>query len=122
MIVTSVPTNPEVGLSVVILGAEETRLPVPVNGTANMPAVMLFATFTAPALRPLAVGVNVTFIVQLALTASGIEETQLSVSVKSPVEDLSKRKYWIPFARLNSRSVHFSMSIAMSTAIARSPY
>ena len=73
-------------------------MPVPVNGIANAAAVMLFKTLTAPVLAPPTVGVNVTFIAQLALTPSGFEETQLSVSEKSPVAftaEIVRLAFWV---------------------------
>jgi len=103
-IVTDVPTSPEVGLNVVIVGAEEAAFPVPVNATANGAAVILFVTLIAPVRGPPVVGVNVMLIVQLRLIASGAAETQLSVSEKSPVAATAvivKPEFSLTFVRLN---------------------
>lgn len=60
-------------------------MPVPLSardaGTTLNPLVML----SAPILVPTALGVNVTLTAQLALTAKGEEDMQLSVSEKSPL-------------------------------------
>jgi hypothetical protein len=81
VIVTDVPTGPELGLRLVMLG---TATPVPdtetPRGTMSIPS----ATYTVPMRAPAAAGLNVTLTVHMPPTAMGEEVAQLSVSEKSP--------------------------------------
>lgn len=66
---------------VVVVGCP---IPVPVKEIDAGTTLKLLVMLRAPALEPIALGVNVTFTVQLALTARGEDDVQLSVSAKSP--------------------------------------
>ncbi len=81
VIVTEVPTGPDVGLRLLMLGG---ATPVPLSGIVSGTISMLSGTLTPPVREPTAVGVKLTLIVHIPPTASGDNEAQLSPSVKSP--------------------------------------
>jgi hypothetical protein len=82
VIVTEVPTGPDVGLRLLMLGM---AIPVPLSEIASGTISMLSGTLTAPARLPAAAGVKVTLIVHMPPTAIGDDDAQLSVSEKSPI-------------------------------------
>ena len=81
VMVTDVPTEPDVGFRLVMYGA---TTPVPVSAIVVGTVFALFATLSAPLRAPPPLGENATLAVQLLPTAKGDVE-QLSVSEKSPV-------------------------------------
>jgi hypothetical protein len=85
VIVTEVPRVPEFGLRLVMAGADCAGVPVPLNGMEIRAVVKSLVMSTVPAAGPVPDGTNFALTVQAALTANGDEETQLSVSEKSPV-------------------------------------
>jgi hypothetical protein len=81
VIVTDVPTIPELGLRLVMAGAV---VPVPTKEIDMGTIFALFEILRLPVLVPAAVGEKVTLAVQLLDVPKGDEATQLSVSEKSP--------------------------------------
>jgi len=84
VIVTEVPTAPDVGLRLVMLGGGGAAVPVPVSGMDIGTMLALFATSRLPVLEPVPDGEKVTLTVQLLPTANGNDAAQVSVSEKSP--------------------------------------
>jgi hypothetical protein len=82
LIVTEIPTDPEVGFTLVIAGAE---VPVPASDIAIGTALALFVMLRLPTREPVAVGEKTTFATQLFPGVKGEDATQLSVSEKSPL-------------------------------------
>jgi len=85
LIVTDVPTDPEVGLRLVMFGVGGAAVPVPIKAIDIRPMLALFAIFKFPVLEPVAVGEKVTLTAQLPFAPKGDEAMQLSVSEKSLV-------------------------------------